>query len=70
MERGRSRSKVSSGDPLIPSRFIANKKNEDLARMLAAAAAAAAAAAGGASNIATDSPLHPLLFPRMRKEKL
>ena len=65
MERGRSRSKVSSGDPLIPSRFIANKKNEDLARMLAAAAAA-----GGASNIATDSPLHPLLFPRMRKEKL
>ena len=66
MERGRSRSKVSSGDPLIPSRFIANKKNEDLARMLAAAAAAA----GGASNIATDSPLHPLLFPRMRKEKL
>ena len=67
MERGRSRSKVSSGDPLIPSRFIANKKNEDLARMLAAAAAAAA---GGASNIATDSPLHPLLFPRMRKEKL
>ena len=68
MERGRSRSKVSSGDPLIPSRFIANKKNEDLARMLAAAAAAAAA--GGASNIATDSPLHPLLFPRMRKEKL